>query len=568
MTSDQHPHQTSNASTNPEESRYASDPSIDCDRYSNILDGRSNILSNNPTYSSTPTATSKNKELIFAMKGLHFCNLNVQHILPKIDELRLIMANDKCPDILGLCETFLNPNIMDTQVAIDGYDFIRKDRADTHDKSGGGIMLYFRNSLKCKRRPELEISKIETIWSELELPNAKPFLVCSVYRPPSAHSNWIDLFEEELSIAQATGLEFILMGDFNIDINPCTNNKWLHLQQLFDLSQLVSEPTRVTQTTSTTIDHIYTSNPENISECFVSKLSISDHFPVCFSRKINCKFSKHKHTSTSYRSYKHFDEENFLADLTKDLNAFVTDQETVEDDLAVWSSLILRHLNSHAPVKTKRVKTKRLPDWFIPEITQMQRLRDNCKRLKQWTDYKKYRNKIRHLIRTAKRKYFSESIIKTKDSKHIWAHLRTVNGVSKASGKLLPDEIVIGNERITKSEDIAQKLNIYFSSIADIFSENYTDASNLDTECISNYVNDKVPTHTFFSIPFITVEQVISHISKLESSKATGLDGLGPRLLKTTASVIAPSIAMLINKSINTGIFPSQLKQAKKNSNL
>ena len=40
------------------------------------------------------------------------------------------------------------------------------------------------------------------------------FFIYSVYRPPSASSDWI---EEELSNAQTTGLEFILMGDFNID---------------------------------------------------------------------------------------------------------------------------------------------------------------------------------------------------------------------------------------------------------------------------------------------------------------------------------------------------------------
>ena len=93
---------------------------------------------------------------------------------------------------------------------------------------------------------------------------------------------------------------------------------------------------------------------------------------MCFLRKVNCKLSKHiKHISTSYRCYKHVKDANFLAELTSDLDTFVTDQETVEDDLAVWSSLILQHLNNHATVKTKRVKIKRLPDWFTPEITQM-----------------------------------------------------------------------------------------------------------------------------------------------------------------------------------------------------
>ena len=52
-------------------------------------------------------------------------------------------------------------------------------------------------------------------------------------------------------------------------------------------------------------------------------------------------------------------------------------------------------------------------------------------------------------------------------------------------------------------------------------------------------------------------------MNKLEPTKATCLDGLGPRFHKTSAAVIAPSIAILINKSIDTGIFPSLLKQAK-----
>ena len=35
------------------------------------------------------------------------------------------------------------------------------------NKTGGGIILYFRKSLNCKRRRELEISKTETLWAEI-----------------------------------------------------------------------------------------------------------------------------------------------------------------------------------------------------------------------------------------------------------------------------------------------------------------------------------------------------------------------------------------------------------------
>ena len=80
---------------------------------------------------------------------------------------------------------------------------------------------------------------------------------------------WIDLFEETLSITQTTGHEIIPMGYFNIDYSNCPNTKWRNLVQLFDLTQIVNNPTRITQTTSLIIDHVYCSNSENISECFV-----------------------------------------------------------------------------------------------------------------------------------------------------------------------------------------------------------------------------------------------------------------------------------------------------------
>ena len=49
------------------------------------------------------------------------------------------------------------------------------------------------------------------------------FLICTAYRPPNATPSWIDLLEEELSAAQTTGLELILMGDINIDLHICSS---------------------------------------------------------------------------------------------------------------------------------------------------------------------------------------------------------------------------------------------------------------------------------------------------------------------------------------------------------
>ena len=144
-------------------------------------------------------------------------------------------------------------------LTVNGFDHIRNGPSVTQEKSGGGVILYFRNNINCKHRPEFQLSKLETIWAEITLPNSKPFLICTAYRPPNATSSWVDLLEEELSAAQTSGLEIILMIEINIDLHICSNNKWLHLIQLFNLTQLVIGGirffTRITSSPATIIDH-------------------------------------------------------------------------------------------------------------------------------------------------------------------------------------------------------------------------------------------------------------------------------------------------------------------------
>ena len=50
----------------------------------------------------------------FTTKGLHICNLNIRHILPKIDEIRFILSNTNSPDMFGMCESFLETHHPDS----------------------------------------------------------------------------------------------------------------------------------------------------------------------------------------------------------------------------------------------------------------------------------------------------------------------------------------------------------------------------------------------------------------------------------------------------------------------
>ena len=90
---------------------------------------------------------------------------------------------------------------------------------------------------------------------------------------------------------------------------------------------------------------------------------------------------------------------------------------------------------------------------------------------------------------------------------------------------------MINNERINDASEISSKLHAYFTSIADGLAENGPNGNTLNTEKIGQFVESKVPGHIKFNISFINTEQVKSYFIKLDLTKATGLDDLGPRII-------------------------------------
>ena len=235
----------------------------------------------------------------------------------------------------------------------------------------------------------------------------------------------------------------------------------------------------------------------------------------------------------------------------------------INEDCTAWYSAIKRLLDHHAPLKTRRVKSKRLPEWFSEEILESRKQRDRNKQIGNWSEYRRYRNKTQDLIRRAKKQHFTDSVSILKDSKTIWKHLRTATKTSNPSSNTLPDELIINDQKFSNSEDIAFKLNNYFAKISELFQDNDEIPTRPDFTKLNEFINDRIPNDIRFEIPFISIAQVSEFISGLNIAKATGLDGIGPRILKMANDILAPSIAALINKSIKTATFPDKLKMAK-----
>ena len=63
-------------------------------------------------------------------------------------------------------------------------------------------------------------------------------------------------------------------------------------------------------------------------------------------------------------------------------------------------------------------------------------------------------------------------------------------------------------------------------------------------------------------MPLRDVGEVQEILQTLDVTKATGPDGISAKLLKETAPEIAPSLCKLFNKTLNTGVFPREWKEA------
>ena len=76
--------------------------------------------------------------------------------------------------------------------------------------------------------------------------------------------------------------DIVLIGDLNCDLlssNPRTE-ALRSFCTLVNATQLINEPTRITQSTSTLIDVVLVSNPAHVKSSGVSDITISDHFLV------------------------------------------------------------------------------------------------------------------------------------------------------------------------------------------------------------------------------------------------------------------------------------------------
>ena len=215
----------------------------------------------------------------FKKRGLHFLHININSLLPKIDELRSIAGKSNAA-IIGISETKLDNSVLNSEIDIENYTIIRRDR----NRNGGGVACYIRRDI-CFNELNIFSSDIENICFNILLKNMQPIKVCVFYRPPN-FNKFVEEITNDFKKLYTEKTEVIILGDININllqngkytlnlknsIASETANTHPLLKQYgqfisnFGLTQLIKEPTRITCETSTLIDHILINSDEKISQ--------------------------------------------------------------------------------------------------------------------------------------------------------------------------------------------------------------------------------------------------------------------------------------------------------------
>ena len=230
--------------------------------------------------------------------NLSFVQYNVQSILNKLDILQAELFEI---DILSFTETWLNPDIPTDDIMLQSYSTPeRKDRpGDPH----GGVIIYVKDGLFYKRRNDLEIRGIESIWIEVIL-NHKSILFGLIYRPPNADSQYFSNIEDSISLAMDTGISNIIVtGDFNLNIfNVQTKRKVDILCTQFSLHQPIDQPTHYTEHSSSLIDIMLVSNKDKLMFSGVGDPFINTRGAIPLPRLRNSEICKVKNKSF-YEAY-------------------------------------------------------------------------------------------------------------------------------------------------------------------------------------------------------------------------------------------------------------------------
>ena len=236
-------------------------------------------------------------------------HLNIRSVISHFRELLGYLDTlDNMFKVIGLSETAIN----ETSISYDipSYNCEIDFRSA---RKGGGVSLYILDTLQYKLRNDLQLGgEVNSVFIEIfkTSSNTKRNIVCGcVYRPPSMSLvKFNELLSHMFGKLHSENKYIYIMGDFNVNTLPHIRGS-LSVQEFKNIFAanycfpLINKPTRLTSTSSSLIDNIYSTMPALANGCDsgILEISISDHYGI-FTVDKNTTILEEK-TETKKRSF-------------------------------------------------------------------------------------------------------------------------------------------------------------------------------------------------------------------------------------------------------------------------
>ena len=297
-------------------------------------------------------------------------HLNVQSINNKLD---IIQAEFGGFDIITLNETWLDKNTLSPDIMLQGFQ--EPFRRDREENRFGGVIVYIKNHIPCKRRQDLEIGPIECIWLECCIYKMK-FLIGTFYRPPNLEANKWEYIAYSLEKAKDTNIKnIIITGDFNCNQYNTIDSKIGDIINDQGMTQLISVCTHFTENSATLLDLLIVNNIDIVEFSGVGEnilpSSLRYHCPIFCVLKL-----PKSHTRTYKRKIWSFSKTNFLEYQTelKNQNWDILIHDNIDKACNDITNCIIDSATKTIPNK---IITSRPcdPPWMHNEIRKIMRLR-------------------------------------------------------------------------------------------------------------------------------------------------------------------------------------------------
>ena len=525
------------------------------------------------SYNTSPSDFDGTLQNVFE-NSFSITHVNIRSLNKNINELHLLYDHSIKHkfDIIALSEVW-NVTSVDTFPLT---DYVLEVNCRQGNERGGGVGAYIHKQVNYEIL-DFNVAHAESLWLKVSKNNIDNFVIGVIYRKPNTN---IDEFLngllgvlENINIGRAN---VVLIGDYNIDLSLTGTPKisdFLSAIESTGMQQIISSPTRMTNLTSSLIDHVYTNVHNYAIHSGVIETDVSDHFPIFVIFKGQNGSEKSSFVRKVTRSYRKYNVCLFQEDLSKLNWQHIYRYENVNVAYENFYDMFVNACDKHAPNVTfsssKKRSTPKKP-WISSGIVKSIRKKHSLYKKyrssnfneEYGNEYKKYRNMLVTIIKNAKRMYYSESFSENRNNmRKTWGIIKELISRNDKNKKTKIEQLLIcdegTNKVVSSDEGIANELNHYFVSIGSTLAKKIPTV-NLDFENYLARRNEK----SFFWKP-IKETEVFDSLNALDAKKSHGYDKLPVRLIKDAIPYIVAPLTYIFNLSLEKGEFPDALKTAK-----